>query len=274
MSLMHFQKSSHQEKGIIVKTYKGYLIDLDGTMYRGEEAIESAAIFIDTLYEKDIPHLFLTNNSTATPIQVAEKLNRLGIKATPDHVFTSSMATAQYIKHLKSDARCYVIGETGLYEALHEAGLETVEEDECDYVVIGLDRQVTYDKFARACLAIRNGAQFISTNSDVAIPTEQGFLPGNGSLTSVITVSTGKEPIFIGKPEPIIMEEALAVLGTDKAETLMVGDNYDTDIKAGINAGMDTLLVYTGITSQDHYPSLKIKPTYTVQQLLEWVPRI
>lgn len=115
-----------------------------------------------------------------------------------------------------------------------------------DFVVVGLDRDITYEKLAKACLAVRNGATFISTNGDIAIPTERGLLPGNGSLTSVVAVSTGVDPIFIGKPESIIMEQALKVLGIEKNEALMVGDNYDTDILAGINAGMHTLLVHTG----------------------------
>jgi len=117
---------------------------------------------------------------------------------------------------------------------------------------------------------VRNGATFISTNGDIAIPTERGLLPGNGSLTSIIAVSTRTKPIFIGKPESIIMEQALAVLGTTLEETIMVGDNYDTDILAGINAGMDTLLVHTGVTKKEHLPTIDVKPTYIVDSLADW----
>lgn len=252
------------------KQYKGYLIDLDGTMYRGNERIETAVEFIDTLSKKGIPYLFLTNNSTSTPEAVSDKLNQMEIKSTPEHVFTSSLATAKYIKRRKVNARCFVIGEAGLYDALERESL-TIADEACDYVVFGLDRAITYEKLAQACLAIRKGAEFISTNSDIAIPTERGLLPGNGALTSVLTVSTGKQPIFIGKPETIIMDEALAVLGLAKQDTLMVGDNYHTDILAGIHSEVDTLMVFTGVTPYNDYPNLAKKPTYYVQDLQEWI---
>lgn len=258
---------------IILKKYSGYLIDLDGTMYRGNESIDGAAEFVNKLNEKDIPYLFLTNNSTSTQDVVADKLTSMGIDTSADHIFTSSMATAKYIAQKNPQARCMVIGEQGLYDAIEREGL-IIADSSCDYVLIGLDRQITYEKLAQACLAIREGAVFISTNGDTAIPTERGFLPGNGALTSVIQVSTGVEPIFIGKPEPIIMNEALEVLGIGKASTLMVGDNYQTDILAGINTDVDTLMVFTGITPYEDYPKLTIKPTYNVQNLREWIKLI
>lgn len=137
-------------------------------------------------------------------------------------------------------------------------------------MIVGLDRNVTYEKLAVACLAIRNGAKFISTNADIAIPTERGLMPGNGSLTALIETSTQVKPTFIGKPEPIITEQALKVLGTKKGETIMVGDNYDTDILAGISAGLDTLLVHTGVTTPEKLTEYKKQPTYTIDSLAEW----
>lgn len=256
-----------------VKHYNGYLIDLDGTMYKGNQVIEGAPEFVQALHSNGIPYLFLTNNSSKTQADVAAHLNGMGIEATPDHVFTSSMAAAKYVKHQKANARCYVIGEDGLFDAIEKEGM-TITDEMCDFVVFGIDRDITYEKYTKACLAIRNGATFISTNSDVAIPTERGLLPGNGALTSVITVSTNQEPIFIGKPESIIMREALAVLGTRDEETVMVGDNYQTDIKAGIRAGIDTLMVFTGVTPFHSYPSLDVKPTHYVQNLRDWIPNI
>jgi|SRR5690625_1580966 len=259
-----------------LKSYKGYIIDLDGTMYRGNERIEAAAEFVDALYQRNIPYLFLTNNSTGTQEEFSNKLNKMEIKATPDQVFTTSLATAKYIHHLQPEARCLVIGERGLYDALKREGLHIVSDDDevCDYVVIGLDRMITYEKLSRACLAINGGAGFVSTNSDIAIPTERGLIPGNGALTSVISVSTGVEPTFIGKPEQIIMQEALTYLGLSKDETLMIGDNYHTDILAGIHAGLDTLMVFTGITPYEEYPNLPQKPTYHVQNLFEWIENL
>jgi 4-nitrophenyl phosphatase len=252
-----------------MKKYSGYLIDLDGTMYRGSEKIEQASDFVKHLCELDIPYLFVTNNSSRTPAQVAEKLQKFDIPATEEQVFTTSQATANYIAEMKADASVYVIGEEGIRTAIEERGLSFGNE-EADFVVVGIDRSISYEKLATGCLAVRNGATFISTNGDIAIPTERGLLPGNGSLTSVITVSTQTKPIFIGKPESIIMEQALKVLGTKKEDTLMVGDNYDTDILAGIHTGMDTLLVHTGVTTKAHLEDYVKLPTYSINSLDEW----
>ncbi|WP_141432493.1 TIGR01457 family HAD-type hydrolase [Bacillus sp. 03113] len=252
-----------------MRKYKGYLIDLDGTMYRGTELIEEAVDFVRTLQNEDIPYLFVTNNSSRTPAQVAEKLRNFRIPAEEAQVFTTSQATANYIYDQKNNASVYVIGEEGIKTAIEEKGFR-IQEENVDFVVVGIDREITYEKLATACLAVRNGATFISTNGDIAIPTERGLLPGNGALTSVISVSTKTNPIFIGKPESIIMEQALKVLGTKKGETLMVGDNYDTDILAGMNAGLDTLLVHTGVTTKQLLAGYEEKPTYVVDSLNEW----
>ncbi|SES38033.1 TIGR01457 family HAD-type hydrolase [Salipaludibacillus aurantiacus] len=249
--------------------YKGYLIDLDGTMYRGEEKIDAASRFVKQLEKKDLPYLFVTNNSSRTPKEVAEKLVSMDIPATEEHVFTTSMATAQFIKQTYGKVNVYMIGERGLEDALVKQGLNLTDK-EIEAVVMGIDRQINYEKLAVACLAVRNGAAFLSTNGDVAIPTERGLMPGNGSLTSVVHVSTGVTPKFIGKPESVIVDQALAVLGTERHETLMVGDNYQTDIMAGINATMDTLIVHTGVTSVEQLAEEKIQPTYAIHTLDEW----
>ena len=252
-----------------MRKYKGYLIDLDGTMYRGNEVIKEASGFVKKLRELDLPHLFVTNNSSRTPEQVAKKLCEFDIPADESQVFTTSMATANYIYEQKRNASVYVIGEEGIKKALADKGF-TFAEEHADYVVIGIDRSINYEKLATACLAVRNGATFVSTNGDIALPTERGLLPGNGSITSVITVSAQTQPIFIGKPESIIMEQALKVIGTKKEETVMVGDNYDTDIMAGMKAGIDTLLVHTGVTTKELLTGYKKKPTYVVDTLDQW----
>jgi len=252
-----------------MKRYNGYLIDLDGTMYKGTERIDAASDFVKRLRDKNIPYLFVTNNSSRTPQQVAEKLRGFDIPAEAGLVFTTSMATANYIYDKKPDATVYCIGEEGIRTALKEKGLKPGGEH-ADFVVVGIDRELTYEKLAVACLAVRNGAEFVSTNADIALPTERGFMPGNGSITSVISVSTQTKPVFIGKPEKIIVDQALQVLGTKKEETLMVGDYYDTDILAGINAGMDTLLVHTGVTTKELLAGYSRKPTYTVDTLDQW----
>lgn len=252
-----------------MKKYEGFLIDLDGTMYRGTKRIEAAVRFIKRLREKNIPYLFVTNNSSRTPEQVAEKLNRFDIYATEELVFTTSQATANYIYEQQQDASIYVIGEEGIRTALYEKGFQFAEED-VQFVVVGIDRSISYEKLTLACLAVRNGATFISTNADIAIPTERGLQPGNGALTSVISTSTQVKPIFIGKPEPIIMEQAIKVLGTPKESTLMIGDYYDTDIMAGINSGLDTLLVHTGVTTKALLKNYETQPTYAIDSLDEW----
>lgn len=252
-----------------MKKYKGYLIDLDGTMYRGSERIREAEGFVRLLIEKEIPYLFVTNNSSRTPEQVAEKLRSYDIPAKESQVFTTSQATANYIYNREKNATVFVIGEEGLKKAISDRGL-IVADEQAQFVVMGIDRSISYEKLAVACLAVRNGAAFISTNGDIAIPTERGLLPGNGSLTAVVAVSTQTQPVFIGKPEAIIMDQALEVLGTTKEETLMVGDNYDTDIMAGMNAGMDTLLVHTGVTTKEHLDGYENKPTYVIDSLDQW----
>ncbi|MDX8360863.1 MULTISPECIES: TIGR01457 family HAD-type hydrolase [Bacillaceae] len=255
------------------KKYEGYLIDLDGTMYRGKDKIDAASDFVKKLYKNNIPYLFVTNNSSRTPAQVAQKLRDFDIPSTEEQVFTTSMATANYISEQKEHASAYVIGEEGIQTALTDQGIE-LKDNKPDFVVVGIDRSINYEKLALGCLAVRDGATFISTNGDIAIPTERGLLPGNGSLTSVITVSTQVDPIFIGKPEKIIVDQALKVLGVAKENTVMVGDNYDTDILAGMNAGMDTLLVHTGVTTKELLKGYKQQPTHVINTLEEWMELI
>lgn len=254
-----------------MKQYKAYLIDLDGTMYKGTDEIDGASQFIDYLNEHQIPHLYVTNNSTKTPDQVADKLHEMNIDATPDEIVTSALATADYISEQSPGASVYMLGGEGLHSALTEAGLVVKTDENVDYVVIGLDENVTYEKLAIATLAVRKGATFISTNPDVSIPKERGFLPGNGAITSVVSVSTGVQPQFIGKPETIIMNKSLELLQLNKEEVAMVGDLYDTDIMSGINVGIDTIHVQTGVTTLEEIQTKDIPPTYSFKDLNETI---
>ena len=250
-----------------MKTYKAYLIDLDGTLYRGSQPIEGAADFIAGLNRHDIPHLYVTNNSTKSPEDVVAKLTDIGIEARPAEVVTSAMATADYISSEKTGATVYMIGDTGLRTALTDAGLTVKDDIDVDYVVVGLDEQINYEKLTKATLAVQRGATFISTNKDPSIPKEQGFLPGNGSLTSVVTVSSKTAPTFIGKPETPIMQKALDLLQLDKEDVAMIGDLYDTDIMSGINIGIDTIHVQTGVTSKEEALAKDVPPTYSIENL-------
>lgn len=250
--------------------YEGYLIDLDGTIYRGSEPIPAGRRFVEQLQARQIPFLFLTNNTTKTPETVANRLaNEFSIHVGPETVYTATLATIDYLNDANKGKKVYVIGEPGLIEPILAAGY-VWEEETPDYVVVGLDTDVTYEKFVMATLAIQKGATFIGTNPDKNIPTERGLLPGAGSVIAMIEASTQQKAIYIGKPEAIIMEKAVETLGMEKANVLMVGDNYTTDILAGINNGIDTLLVLSGFTQKADVPTLPVPPTYLVDSLDEW----
>ncbi|MCU5745935.1 TIGR01457 family HAD-type hydrolase [Staphylococcus sp. SQ8-PEA] len=257
-----------------MKAYKGYLIDLDGTMYQGEQEIDGAPQFIEYLKSQHIPHLFVTNNSTKEPEEVVKKLHKMGVSATGEEVITSALATAEFISDQHPGATVFMIGGSGLFQALTEKGLSIKDNENVDYVVIGLDEAVTYEKLAIATLAVRKGAKFISTNKDVAIPKERGFMPGNGAITSVVSVSTGVDPVFVGKPEPIIMHKAMETIGLDKHDVAMIGDLYDTDIMSGINIGIDTIHVQTGVTTIEELEQKEIQPTYTFQDLNQLITEL
>lgn len=251
------------------KEYAGYLIDLDGTMYNGAAKIDEAADFVERLRRANKPFLFLTNNSTSHAEDVVEKLDAVSdVVAHPEEVFTSTMAT---ISHLQKQQlkRLYVIGEGGLIEGLSTAHFELTDRN-VEAVVVGLDRKVTYQELETATLLIRAGAKFIATNPDTNLPTERGLVPGNGALVAFLEAATGVQATVIGKPEAVIMEAALEKIGLSKEEVVMVGDNYTTDIQAGIRNGVDTLLVLTGFTTQEDVPTLPIPATHVVETLADW----
>lgn len=254
-----------------MKSYNGYLLDLDGTIYRGQEVIPGAAAFISYLKDQNIPYLYLTNNSAASPEQVAERLTRMGIPADPADVYTSGMATAAYLReHAPAGTGVYVIGEDGLREQLLEQGFVLTEEAP-RYVVVGIDRSFTYEKLAIAARAVRAGAELVATNQDAALPTEHGLAPGNGSLVAAVAVASATKPVVVGKPEKIIVRYALERLGTTANETLIVGDNLHTDIEAGANSGLDSLLVLTGYSTREEARSHRARPTHIAQDLSEWL---
>ncbi|HHJ7886839.1 TPA: TIGR01457 family HAD-type hydrolase, partial [Streptococcus pyogenes] len=209
--------------------YKGYLIDLDGTIYQGKNRIPAGERFIKRLQERGIPYLLVTNNTTRTPEMVQSMLaNQFHIETSIETIYTATMATVDYMNDMNRGKTAYVIGETGLKSAIAAAGY--VEELENPaYVVVGLDSQVTYEMLAIATLAIQKGALFIGTNPDLNIPTERGLMPGAGALNALLEAATRVKPVFIGKPNAIIMNKSLEVLGIQRSEAVMVGDNYLTD---------------------------------------------
>lgn len=253
--------------------YSAFLLDLDGTIYRGKEVIPEAPRFIEWLKSENKSYLYLTNNSSATPEQLAERLTKMGIAASPEEFFTSAMATAQMIRDLekeKDPARVsvYIIGEDGIHEAIKEQGFAIVNHAPADYVIVGIDRSFNYEKMKQAVRAIYQGARFISTNRDRAIPTEEGLAPGNGSLTAAIAYATGQEPIYVGKPEAAIIRLALASMNKREEDTLMIGDNLETDISAGVQSWVDTLFVLTGYSQEKDLVNSSVQPTYIKKNLL------
>ncbi|MGT2911912.1 TIGR01457 family HAD-type hydrolase [Streptococcus cameli] len=250
--------------------YQGYLIDLDGTIYKGTTRIPAGERFVQRLQEKGLPYLFVTNNTTRTPQQIKDMLaNQFQVETPLETIYTAVHATVDFMDDLGKGKTAYVIGEEGLKSAIAEAGY--VEDTEHPaYVVVGLDWNVTYEKLALATLAIQKGAVFIGTNPDLNIPTERGLLPGAGSLLALLEAATRIKPIIMGKPEATIMNKALERLGTEREKTVMVGDNYLTDIRAGIDNGFPTLLVLTGFTRAEEVANLPIAPTHVLDSLDEW----
>lgn len=250
--------------------YKGYLIDLDGTIYKGKERIPAGERFIQRLQEQEIPYLLVTNNTTRTPQMVQDMLaQQFNIQTPLETIYTATMATVDYMKDMNRGQTAFVIGETGLKSAISEAGYIEAKENPA-YVVVGLDSQVTYDMLATATLAIAKGALFIGTNPDLNIPTERGLMPGAGSLVALLEAATRVKPVFIGKPNAIIMNKALDILQVKRSEAIMVGDNYLTDIMAGIQNDIASLLVTTGFTKAEEVPNLPIQPDYVVASLDDW----
>lgn len=264
------------------KAYELLLFDLDGTLYSGNQIIREAPQLILKAKEHGQKIAYVTNNSTKTPEQVVEHLKRFGIEANPTEVITSSLATAFYLKRRRAE-QIYLIGEEGLKQAIEGAGCQVINSHSfdyhllshhpalksCQYVVVGLDREITYQKLACATIAINHGAGFIATNIDKALPTEHGLLPGNGSLVSVIQTATGIKPVVIGKPEQLMVEYIDEVFKVKRSSMLMIGDNYETDIMLGINGQIDTALVYSGFSKPEDIKEL-IQPTYQWENLSQF----
>lgn len=253
-----------------MKKYQGYFIDLDGTTYKGKKKIPAAARFIRRLQAAGKTILFVTNNSTRTPEFVADNLRQNhNINVTAENVYTTALATADYLDKVAGPKRkVYVVGESGLKTALLNRNFEMSAQP--DYVIVGLDSHVTYEKLEKAVLLIRAGAAFIGTNADSNLPNEKGMVPGAGSIIKLVEYATQRKPVMIGKPEPIIMQMALRRVHLAREQVVMVGDNYLTDIQAAINVKMDSLLVYTGLSTPQQVSRQAVQPTNTVMSLDEW----
>ncbi len=243
-----------------------YILDLDGVVYRGITVIPGACESIDRLRSSGSRVVFLTNNATRTRAATARRLVDMGIPCSAGDVISSAYATSVYIKEKYGSSTIYPVGEQGLVEELKMAG-HTINRLDADYVVAGLDREFTYEKLARALDLIMNGAGFIATNNDAMLPTEYGFLPGAGSMIAAIQAASDVVPDVIGKPNKPIMDVLLMEYGLKSKECVMVGDRLETDILAGIRAGMRTVLVLTGASGIEDIESSGIRPDSVIDSI-------
>lgn len=233
-----------------------YLIDMDGVLVRGKTIIPGADAFLQRLRDKNHPFLILTNNPLYTQNDLAHRFRQTGLDIPPELIFTSAMATARFLDGQKPHGSAYAIGESGLLVALHEVGY-TLTDTDPDYVVLGETNTYNYEMITKAIRLVMAGSHFIATNPDPVGPTDKGPVPACGAMAALIEHATGKPPFFIGKPNPFMMRAALNYLAVHSEDTTMIGDRMDTDIVAGIEAGMNTILVLSGVSTLEsitHYP--------------------
>jgi 4-nitrophenyl phosphatase len=261
---------------LVYEAFKAYIFDLDGVIYRGDELQLGAAETIQTLRSRGDKVHFLTNNSTQSRQQYADKLTRLGVSADPEDVMTSAYATALYLREkTPGECRAYVVGESGLREELESVGVEVVDELDgrpIHFVVAGLDREFSYRKLFNAQQAILRGAEFVATNCDPTFPLEEGLIsPGGGTMVAAIQTATAVAPRVIGKPETYSLEKVMALVGATTEETLIIGDRLDTDILVGRKAGVHTALVLTGVTTEEEARNApeEMKPDWIIRTLAE-----
>jgi NagD protein len=246
----------------------GFLIDMDGVIYRGGHLIPGADRFINDLRRAEVPFRFLTNNSQRTHRDVATRLQRLGIDVEPEHVYTCAKATARYLARQKPGGTAYVIGEGGLLMALHENGYSVVDKDP-DYVVVGEGRTLTFEMVEAALKMILRGAKLIATNLDPNCPTESGLRPGCGATVAMLEAASGVKAFSVGKPSPVMLRGARKELGLTTDQTVVIGDTMETDILGGVQLGFTTILVLSGGTCQGDLDRYAYQPDMIVDSIDE-----
>lgn len=252
-----------------LSSIKSLIIDMDGVLYRGHRPLPGGKEFLNHLEERREAYILVTNNATRTPEMYTAILREMGVEVSPQRILTSALATADYLrKALPQGSRLYVIGEEGLYSALGAQGFQFGERD-VEAVVVGLDRQVTYEKLKTATLAIRQGARFVGTNPDKGLPAEEAIVPGAGAILAAIEAATGVKPTVIGKPEPILFQLAMRRMGATEEETAVIGDRLETDILGGQRCGLTTILLLTGVTQKEDLAKSEIQPDYTFESLAQ-----
>lgn len=257
------------ERGHTVK--KTYLIDMDGVLVHGERPIPGAGDFIQRLREGGHKFLILTNNSRYTPTDLQHRLNSCGIMVDFKNLFSSAMATASFVQSQKPKGSAFVLGGTGLYQALNEVGYSLTDYNP-DYVILGETDSYSYDRIIRVSQLIMAGVPFIATNPDPAGPAENGIIPGCGAVAALLEKATGYTPYYVGKPNPLIMRLALRYLDEHSENAVMVGDNMFTDIKVGLESGLETVLVMSGVTKKEMIGKFPYRPKQVVNSVAEIIP--
>ena len=246
-----------------VEAKAAFICDMDGVLYHGNRLLAGAKEFVDWLKARDKRYLFLTNASERSPIELKQKLARLGIDVAAEHFYTSALATAGFLASQCPGGSAYVIGETGLTNALYEAGF-SMNEVNPDYVVVGETRSYNLEKLEHAVNLVIGGAKLIGCNPDLTGPVEKGITPATGALIAPIELATGSKAYFVGKPNPLMMRQALKRLGSTREDTIIIGDRLDTDILAGIESEIDTVLVLSGVTSKDDLRRFAYQPRFII----------
>ena len=247
---------------------KSYFLDMDGVMVTGNELIPGADGFIERLCQREIKFLILTNNPRFTPADLAHRFKRLGLKVGAEHIYTSALATAMFLKSQRPNGTAFVLGESGLTGALHDAGY-VLTSHEPDYVVVGETTAYSYSDITQATRLIAAGARFIATNPDPSGPGEGGLVPACGAIAALLEAATGVEPYYIGKPNPLMMRNAMRFLGVHSEDAIMVGDRMDTDVRIGTESGMETILVLSGLTTREMANRFPYRPTRVVDSVAD-----
>ena len=245
---------------------KNYLIDMDGVLVSGATLIPGADSFVKRLEDHGIRFLVLTNNPLYTPGDLSHRLKALGLDVPAGSIFTSAMATARFLQAQKPNGTAFVIGESGLTEAIHDVGY-VITDIEPDYVVLGETHSYNLGRITKAIRLIAAGSRFIATNPDPSGPTDEGIVPACGAMAALIEAASGKSPFYVGKPNPLMMRTALNYLDVHSEDTVMIGDRMDTDIVAGVESGMDTILVLSGVTERDDVDRHPYQPTHIVESV-------
>ncbi|WP_029137732.1 HAD-IIA family hydrolase [Nakamurella lactea] len=247
-----------------------YLMDMDGVLVHEEHLVPGADEFIAELTERGLDYLVVTNNPIFTRRDLTARLSATGLNIPEDRIWTSALATGEFLKSQRPHGTAFVIGEVGLTTALHEAGYIITDRDP-DYVVLGETRTYSFEALTTAIRLINGGARFVATNPDPTGPSRNGVLPAAGAVAALIEKATGRSPYFVGKPNPLMMRSALRALGAHSESTLMIGDRMDTDVIAGLEAGLATILVLTGISSRDSMDAYPYRPSMVLDSVAELV---